>query len=103
MDMQALLAEFDSSGQTAGAFARSRGIAAWRIYNALQRRSGKLRARRRRAAADQALLPVRVVDAKPVTGTAGLELVLTGGHRVTLGPDFDVATLRRLFQALSSC
>jgi hypothetical protein len=103
MDIQALLAEFDTSGQTAGAFARSRGIAPWRIYNALQRRSGKLRARRGGAAEDRALLPVRVVDAKPATGTAGLELVLAGGHRVVLGPDFDAATLRRLLAALAPC
>ena len=103
IDIQSLLAEFDSSGQSAGAFARSRGIAPWRIYNALQRRSGKLRARRRRAAEDRVLLPVRVVDAKPASGTVGLELVLAGGHRVALRPDFDVATLRRLLGALASC
>ena len=103
IDIQALLAEFDSSGQSASAFARSRGIAPWRIYNALQRRSGKVRARRRRPAGDHALLPVHVVDAKPATGSVGLELLLVGGHRVILGPDFDIPTLRRLIQTLAPC
>lgn len=103
IDIQALLAEFDSSGQSAGAFARSRGIAPWRIYNALQRRSGKVRARRRRPAGDRALVPVHVVEPKAARAPAGLELVLAGGHRVILGPDFDIATMRRLFQAVGPC
>jgi len=103
IDIPALLAAFDSSGQSAGAFARSRGVAPWRIYNALQRRSGKVRARRRKPAGDRALLPVHVVDAKPGAVPVGLGLLLACGHRVILGPDFDIATLRRLFQAVAPC
>jgi hypothetical protein len=101
--MQALLSEFDASGQSAGAFARSRGIAPWRIYNALQRRSGKTRARRGPAAASPGLLPVRVVEAETASQAAPLELLLSGGHRLLIRGDFDPALLRRLLGALELC
>ena len=38
-----LLSEFDASGQDAASFARARGIAAWRLRDALDRRAGKPR------------------------------------------------------------
>ena len=74
IDIQGLLTEFDSSGQSAAAFARSKGLAPWKIYNALQRRSGNLRARRRRSRPEKsALLPVRFVDANAGTLPGPLE------------------------------
>jgi hypothetical protein len=104
IDFNALLVEFDTSGQSAAAFARSKGLPSWRIYNALQKRSGKVRARRRAARAQSnALLPVHIVDAKPATQPAAMELLLAGGHRLLIGSDFDVPTLRRLLGALAQC
>lgn len=102
-DIPTLLAEFDNSGQSAAAFARSKGLPPWKLYGALRRRSGKIPVRRRRPAGARAFLPVRVVDVKPSAGPVGLELLLVGGHRVILGPDFDIAILRRLVQALGPC
>ena len=102
--MNPLLVEFDSSGLSASAFARSKGMPAWKMYGALQRRSGKVRGRRNAARAQSnALLPVRVVDAKPTAQPAALELMIAGGHRVLIGADFDAQTLRRLVEALSPC
>jgi len=104
IDIQALLVEFDSSGQSAAAFARSKGIPSWKLYNALRRRSGKLRSLRVRARAERnALLPVHVVDAAPANPPAAMELVLAGGHRLLIGADFDAPTLRRLVGALAQC
>jgi len=104
IDSRALLTEFDSSGLNAAAFARSKGLPSCRIYNALQRRSGKLRARRLAARAQSnALLPVHVIDAKPAPQPAAMELLLARGHRVLIGSDFDVPTLRRLLGALAQC
>ena len=103
-DINSLLAEFDASGQSAAAFARSRGIASWKLYNALTRRSGRLRRQRHVTRSDQpALLPVRVVDANPPKSPAPLELVLAGGHRLLIGADFDAELLRRVLGALAQC
>ena len=104
IEFQSLLTEFDASGQSAAAFARSRGVARWRLYHALQLRSGKLRKRRRASLAElPALLPVHVVDSKPLSSPAPLELVLAGGHRLLIGADFDAELLRRLLGALAQC
>jgi len=104
IDVQAMLAEFDASGQSAAAFARTRGIPTWKMYHELTRRSGKARPRRRAAEAEHpALLPVRVVESRPATAPAPLELVLAGGHRLRIGADFDAALLCRLLGALAQC
>ena len=101
IDVQSLLAEFDRSGQRPAAFARSKGLPPWKIYGALQRRSGKRRVRGAREQSN-ALLPVHVVSDQPGRSGAPLELVLAGGHRVLLGPDFDAPTLQRLLAALAA-
>jgi len=104
IDIQSLLAEFDASGQSAASFARSRGVATWRLHYALRRRSGKARKGRGALHAElPALLPVRVVDPKPASSPAPLELVLAGGHRLLIGADFDALTLRRVLEALAAC
>ncbi|MCE9592976.1 MAG: hypothetical protein K8S98_02180, partial [Planctomycetes bacterium] len=78
---ESLLAEFDASGESAAAFARSRGISAWRIYYALNRRAGKHRDRRTSARpTGPTLLPVRVVPEAPKPAAAALEIELTSGH-----------------------
>jgi len=103
-DIHSLLAEFDASGQSAAAFARSRGIASWTLYNALTRRSGKARRARGASRRNQpSLLPVRVIDASPPNSPAPLELLLAGGHRLLIGGNFDAELLRRVVRALAEC
>lgn len=103
-DIKSLLAEFDASGQSVAAFARSRGIATWKLYHAVSRRSGKLRRRRGAAHHDQpVLLPVRVVETQSAKPSPGLELLLAGGHRLLISTDFDAELLRRVLGALASC
>jgi hypothetical protein len=104
IDFKVLLAEFDASGLRAAAFARSRGIASWRLYHALRRRSGVVERRRGVARAKAAaLLPVHVIDTKPASQPYALELVVAGNHRVLISPGFDAQTLRRLIEALAPC
>ena len=104
IDFNALLLEFHASGQSAAAFARSKGLAPRKIYNALQRRSRQARAARvARGLQRNALLPVHVVDARPAKQSAALELLIAGRHRVLIGADFDAPTLRRLVEALAPC
>ena len=101
IDFNVLLAEFDTSGLSAAAFARSKGLASWRIYYALQRRSSQARSHRVTARAEHtALLPVRIVDAKQ---PAAIELLLVGGHRLLISSAFDAPTLRRLLGVLAQC
>jgi len=103
-DIQALLAEFDASGQSAASFARSRGIASWKLYHALNRRRGKPRIRRASPAlSTPALLPVRVIESRPSGAVPSLELLLASGHRIRLGPDFDPGLLRRVIEVLGPC
>jgi hypothetical protein len=87
VDVPTLLAEFDASRQTPATFARSRGLAPWRVYNAPNRR--KALARRAAvgtSATRPALLPVQVVANTPTTRrTSGLEIELAGGHRLRIG------------------
>jgi hypothetical protein len=102
IDIKSLLSEFDASGLRAAAFARSKGLPPWKLYGALRRRSGKVRARSARARLKEpAFVPVRVVDAQ--ASSSPLELLLAGGHRLLLGPDFDVSTLRRLLEVFAAC
>lgn len=104
IDIKSLLVEFDASGLSAAAFARSKGLPSWKIYWALQRRSGKIRVRRTASLSkSNVLLPVHVVADKPDEPPAALELLLAGGHRVLLRADFDPQALRRLLAALSPC
>lgn len=74
VDFTTLLAEFDCSGQSAAAFARSKGLAPWKVYNALQRRTGKLRSRQAAArAARSVLLPVRRAEREHMDRDAFVE------------------------------
>jgi len=103
-DIKSLLPEFDASGQSVAAFARSHSIASWKLHYALSRRSGKLRRQLGSTRSDQpALLAVRVVEAKSAKSPAPLELVLAGGHRLLISADFDAELLRRVVGALAQC
>jgi len=93
-----LLSDLATSGLSTAAFARSRGMPPWRLYNALQVRS------RRAAKKSQhsALIPVRVKE--PLCPHASpFELVLSGGHRLRVPEDFNADALRRLMGALAGC
>lgn len=105
VDFPSLLAEFDASGQSAAAFARSHGLAPWRLYHALSRRKARAQSAEARASAPRpAMLPVRVVpDTVAARAGSSLELELAGGHRLRIGRDFDAELLRRVLGALSRC
>jgi hypothetical protein len=105
IDVESLLVEYDASGQTAAAFARAKGIAAWKLYAALRRRSGRRRARRSadRAAGAEQFVPVRVTAPEAHSSAVPLELLLRGGHRLLIGADFDARLLRRVLEALGPC
>lgn len=105
VDFPSLLAEFDASGQSAAGFARSRGVAPWRLYHALNRRKAKARlAGARASVARPTMLPVRVIsDAGAGRTTSSLELELAGGHRLRIGADFDADLLLRVLGVLARC
>jgi hypothetical protein len=48
-------------------------------------------------------VPVRIVDKSEAQTAMPLELVLSGGHRLVIPPEFDETTLRRLMGVLASC
>jgi hypothetical protein len=104
LDIQALLAEFDSSRERGADFARRKGIPPWKLYHALSdRRRKQARATSLQRGAGPALVPVRVASPAPITPTSKLELVLPGGQRLLLDARFDEAALRRVLAVLSSC
>jgi len=103
-DIEALLVEFDSSGQSAASFARAKGLPSWKLYSALNRRRGKKRARSLGPVRDKPeLIPVRIVAAAASSSAKSLELLLASGHRVLVPADFDELSLRRLVGALTRC
>lgn len=95
-DLAALLSELATSGQSAAAFARARGVPVWQLYHA------RRVAQRSRARRSSSLVPVRVVDAPP-SPPSPLELRLPSGLRLFITPDFDETTLRRLLGIVASC
>jgi transposase len=100
-DTQALLTEFNASGESAARFARSRGVAMRKLRYALSRRAGPRPRSRSKAITRPDLVPVQIIEPTPATGTAPLELLLAGGHRVRISADFDAELLRRVVGALS--
>ena len=83
-DIPTLLAEFDASGQSAAAFARSRDIGVWRLHYALSRRGKLPSPSRPTPSAGPALIPVRLLESKPASSPSSLELLLSGGHRLRI-------------------
>ena len=99
-ELPELLKELEASGESVSGFARERGLSPWKLYEA--RRDGQGRPRSKRAPRAD-LVPVRVVDENDVQAAMPLELVLSGGHRLVIPPEFDETTLRRLMGVLASC
>lgn len=87
-----LLKEQKRSGKSIAAFARERGIAPWKLYQAGKKRTVKRR---------PALVEVALSPCGP--GDTPLEVVLADGVRIEVRPDFDGATLQRLVGVLRSC
>lgn len=104
IDIKLLLTDFDRSGQSAVAFARSRGVAVWRLRYALARREGKPRAAAARKPAPRTtFVPVELVDSPVPVPPAPLELLLVSGHRLQIRGDFDPKLLHRVVEALTRC
>lgn len=95
-----LLAEHEGSELSLAAFAREKGIAPYRLYDA--RRRSRLQRRKRDLLDRDAFAEVRVKDATD-PASAALELTLPSGYAIRLARDFDEVTLRRLLGVLGSC
>ena len=100
-EVQQLVAEFLSSGMRRSEFCRSRGLS----FGTLDRHLKKQRWKRksRRASSVGRLLPVEVAARKLPTQrepSCGLAVVLSGGRRIEVQPDFDTNTFERLLSAL---
>ena len=100
-EVQQLVAEFMSSGMRRSEFCQSRGLS----FSTLDRHLKKLRWKRRSKPISSAVRLVRVELAarKSLTQqepTCGLALVLPGGRRIEVHPDFDTNTFERLVSVL---
>src|SRR5208337_2213369 len=89
-EIQQLVAEFLSSGMRRTEFCRSRGLS----FGTLDRHLKKQRWKRksRRASSADRLLPVELTARKSPTQhepSCGLAVVLSGGRRIEVHPDFD--------------
>ena len=100
-EVQRLVAEFVSSGMRRSEFCRSRDLS----FGTLDRHLKKQRRKRRSRAVSSAgrLLPVELAAKKSPTQnepSCGLAMVLPGGRRIEVHPDFDTNTFERLVSAL---
>jgi hypothetical protein len=94
------VAEFVSSGLRRSEFCRSRGLS----FSTLDRHLKKRRWKKRRRAVSSVgrLVPVELAK-KSLTqheSSCGLAVVLPGGFRIEVQPDFDTSTFERLVNAL---
>jgi hypothetical protein len=100
-EVQQLVAEFMNSGMRRSEFCRSRDLS----FSTLDRRLKKRRWKRRRRPVPSAgrLLKVALAAKKSPTqydATCGLAVVLPGGRRIEVHPDFDTSTFERLVSVL---
>jgi len=100
-EVQQLVAEFVSSGMRRSEFCQSRGLS----FSTLDRHLKKQRWKRRRRPVFSAgrLVPVELAARKSPTQqepSCGLALVLPGGRRIEVHPDFDTNTFERLVSVL---
>ncbi len=96
-----MVAEFVSSGMRRSEFCQSRGLS----FSTLDRHLKKRRWKRRRRPASSAgrLMPVELAARKSPTqheSSCGLAVVLPGGRRIEVHPDFDTSTFERLVSLL---
>jgi hypothetical protein len=100
-EVQQLVAEFVSSGMRRSEFCQSRGLS----FSTLDRHLKKRRWKRRRRPVSSAgrLLPVELAARKSPTQpepSCGLAVVLPGGLRIEVHPEFDTNTFKRLVGVL---
>jgi hypothetical protein len=100
-EVQQLVAEFASSGMRRSEFCRSRSLSFGTLNRHLMKRRWKRRGRPVSSAGR--LVPVELAAKKSPTepeSNCGLVLVLPGGRRIEVHPDFDTNTFERLVSAL---
>ena len=100
-EVQRLVAEFVSSGMRRSEFCRRRGLS----FGTLNRHLKKQRWKRRSRGASSArrLVPVELAAKKlqpQHEASCGLAVVLPGGRRIEVHPDFDTNTFERLVSLL---
>jgi hypothetical protein len=100
-EVQQLVSEFVSGGMRRSEFCESRGLS----FSTLDRHLKKRRWKRRRRPVSSAgrLVKVELATRKSPTQhepSWGLAVVLQGGRRIEVHPDFDTNTLERLVSAL---
>jgi hypothetical protein len=100
-EVQQLVSEFVSSGIRRSEFCRSRGLS----FSTLDRHLKKRRWKRTRRPVSSAgrLVPVELVAKKsPMQheSNCGLAVMLPGGRRIEVHPEFDTNTFERLVSAL---
>src|SRR6266567_5261066 len=97
VEVQQLVAEFVSSGMRRSEFCRSRGLSFGTLNRHLKKRRWKRKSRP--ASAAGRLVPVELAARKSPTQhepSCGLAVVLPGGRRIEVHPDFDTNTFERL-------
>ena len=100
-EIQQLVAEFVTSGMRRTEFCRSRGLSFGTLDRHLKKQRWKRKSRRVSSAGR--LLPVELAARKSPAQhepSCGLAVVLSGGRRIEVHPDFDTNTLGRLVSAL---
>jgi hypothetical protein len=97
-EVQQLVAEFVSSGMRRSEFCQSRGLS----FSTLDRHLKKRRWKRRRRPTSSAgrLVPVELAVKKSPMQHCELAVVLQGGRRIEVHPDFDANTFERLVSLL---
>ena len=101
-EVQQLVAEFVSSGMRRSEFCQSRGLSFSTLDRHLKNRHSKRR-RRPVSSAGGRLVKVELAarkSPKQHDATCGLAVVLPGGHRIEVHPDFDSNTFERLVSLL---
>src|SRR5216684_4426365 len=101
-EVQQLVAEFVTSGMRRSEFCRNRGLS----FGTLNRHLKKQRRRKSRVASSAVrfgrLVPVELAASKSSrqhVPSCGLAVVLSGGRRIEVHPDFDTNTFERLVSA----
>jgi hypothetical protein len=100
-EIQQLVAEFMDSGLRRSEFCRTRGLSFGTLNGHLKKRRWKRKSRT--ASSAGRLVPVELAARKSPTQQepgCGLAVVLSGGRRIEVHPDFDTSTLERLVSAL---
>ena len=100
-EIQQLVAEFMSSGMRRTEFCRSRDLSFGTLNRHLKKQRWKRKSKR--ASTVGRLVPVELAARQSPTehvSSCGLAVVLSGGHRIEVHPDFDTNTFKRLVSAL---